>query len=628
MDMSYSSIIEPVATHYWGEPNPKLSSPGELRFGSHGSKSVNIAEGIWHDHESKTGGGVVDLIKLHEPKADIRKRLEEFGIESKSSNPNSEQIWIYENEDGLPRYQVIRKNGPTGKDYRQRRYLEGGKLEWGMTGVTALPYRLPQLLKSDDVIFIVEGEKCADAVIRLGLLATTNHGGANKWPPTLTPYFKGRAVVIIPDNDQAGHRHSQLVASSLVGTAAMIKIVNLPDIREKGDVYDWIAAGGTKNQLTDLANAAPFYSGQQLTQPSIASSPETRTANRINLVHWSELPDVETQWLVINLIPAGGLAALYGKPGTFKSFVALYVAAMVGSGKSVFGNDVIQGDVIYVAGEGGSGLKARKDATTKAHDIRDTSVHFLRSQLDLRSDDADREALLTEIDRLDLKPALIIIDTLSRAFAGGNENASEDMGKFIAHLTVIQLRLNAAALIIHHTGKDEARGQRGHSSLHGAVDAELEVQKLSEPKDEDRRGQITITKQKDGEDGLTFQYRLEIVSLSLIDSKKTSLAVMPIDESDITQPRRKPLSGHKKTAYDALKRTIDEFGELRVLSKIPADCRTAQVEEWRKTFYMMIPSDGEKNKDTRQRTFKRNSEALINDRTVGHWGDYVWFSDS
>jgi len=140
MDMSYSSIIEPVATHYWGEPNPTLSGPGELRFGSHGSKSVNVVEGIWYDHESKTGGGVVDLIELHEPKADIRKRLEEFGFESKSSNPNSEQIWIYEDEDGLPRYQVIRKNGPTGKDYRQRRYLEGGKLEWGMTGVTALPH--------------------------------------------------------------------------------------------------------------------------------------------------------------------------------------------------------------------------------------------------------------------------------------------------------------------------------------------------------------------------------------------------------------------------------------------------------------------------------------------------------
>lgn len=628
MDTSYSSIIEPVATCYWGKPNPKLSGPGKLRFGSHGSKSVNVAEAIWYDYESATGGGVVDLIKLHEPDVDIRKRLEEFGFESKSSNPNSEQIWIYEDEDGLPRYQVIRKNGLTGKDYRQRRYLEGGKLEWGMTGVTALPYRLPKLLKSDDVIFIVEGEKCADAVISLGLLATTNHGGANKWPSTLTPYFTDRAVVIIPDNDQAGHRHSQLVASSLVGTAAMIKIVNLPNIREKGDVYDWIAAGGTKNQLTDLANAAPFYSGQQLTQPSVASLPETRNANRINLVHWSELPDVETQWLITNLIPAGGLAALYGKPGTFKSFVALYVAAMVGSGKSVFGNDVIQGDVIYVAGEGGSGLKARKDAATKAHDIRDTRVHFLRSQLDLRSDDADREALLTEIDRLDLKPVLIIIDTLSRAFAGGNENASEDMGKFIAHLTVIQLRLNAAVLIIHHTGKDETRGQRGHSSLHGAVDAELEVQKLSEPGDEDRRGQITITKMKDGEDGLKFQYRLEVVQLSMIDASKTSLAVFPLDENEELKQRRKPLTGHRKTSFEALKQVIAESGSMRELPKIPDDRRIVTVTAWRQLFYMMIPSDGSNNNDAKQKAFKRSSESLINDRTIGHWGDYVWIPDS
>ena len=322
------------------------------------------------------------------------------------------------------------------------------------------------------------------------------------------------------------------------------------------------------------------------------------------------------------------MAALYGKPGTFKSFIALHLAAMIGSGIPVLGNEVIQGDVVYIAGEGGAGLKARRDAVIKAHDVKDPKVYFLRAQLDLRSSETDREALLAEIAKHDLKPVLVILDTLSRAFAGGNENSSDDMGKFISHVTAIQLRLNTAVLIVHHTGKDEARGQRGHSSLNGAVDAELEVQKLSEPGDEDRRGQITITKMKDGEDGLKFQYRLEVVQLSMIDASKTSLAVFPLDENEELKQRRKPLTGHRKTSFEALKQVIAESGSIRELPKIPDDRRIVTVTAWRQLFYMMIPSDGSNNNDAKQKAFKRSSESLINDRTIGHWGDYVWIPDS
>ena len=628
MQNAYATIIGDVAKHYWGQPNAALSRADELRFGSHGSKSVNLEDGVWYDHESSLGGGVIDLIKAHEPDANISQKLQEFGIETSNTKLASETIWTYTDEKGTPRYEVIRKIVPDGKKYFQRHYSADGQRHWGMAGITALPYKLPQLLQSSDPIFIAEGEKACDAIIGLGLLASTNHGGAGKWWPTLTPYFKDRAVVILPDNDLAGQRHAQLVACSLNGTASVIKILNLPNLREKGDVYDWVAAGGTKAQLIDLANAAPFYSTDQVQLADIPVPSDNPIPSRFNLTPWAELPEIETQWLIPNILPAGGMAALYGKPGTFKSFIALHVAAMIGSGNHVFGNAVLQGDVIYVAGEGGAGLKARRDAVIKAHNIKDPKVYFLRAQLDLRSNEADREALIAEIANRDLKPVLLIIDTLSRAFAGGNENSSDDMGKFIAHVTTIQLRLNTAVLIVHHTGKDEARGQRGHSSLNGAVDAELEVQKLSEPGDEDRRGQITITKMKDGEDGLKFQYRLEIVQLGIIDASKTSLAVIPLDEDEAPQQRRKPLTGHRKTAFEALKQVIAEKGAIREIPKIPSDRRTVTVSEWRQHFYMLTPSDGTNNNDTKQKAFKRSAETLTSDRTIGHWGDYAWIPDS
>jgi hypothetical protein len=217
MQNAYTMIIGDVAKHYWGQPNAALSRADELRFGSHGSKSVNLKEGVWYDHEISVGGGVIDLIQAHEPEADISQRLQEFGIETTKNKSVSETIWTYTDEAGTPRYEVIRKNGPEGKSYRQRHYSTDGQRHWGMAGITALPYKLPQLLQSSDAIFIAEGEKACDAIIGLGLLASTNHGGAGKWWPTLTPYFKDRAVVILPDNDLVGQRHAQLVASNLNG---------------------------------------------------------------------------------------------------------------------------------------------------------------------------------------------------------------------------------------------------------------------------------------------------------------------------------------------------------------------------------------------------------------------------
>ena len=103
-------------------------------------------------------------------------------------------------------------------------------------------------------IALVEGEKDADALWRIGLPATTNSGGAGKWPPELNQHFKGAQVVIIPDADKQGRAHCKLVGSALQGIAASIDVLELPDLPEKGDASDWIAAGGTAEQLRALPN--------------------------------------------------------------------------------------------------------------------------------------------------------------------------------------------------------------------------------------------------------------------------------------------------------------------------------------------------------------------------------------
>jgi DNA primase len=113
-------------------------------------------------------------------------------------------------------------------------------------------YRLPDVLEalaSEKAVFVVEGEKDADALWRLGIPATCNAGGANKWRPEYGEALRGADIVVIGDNDQAGRDHVQSVAAALHCTARRVRVLDLvtvwPDCPPKGDVSKWLAAGGT-----------------------------------------------------------------------------------------------------------------------------------------------------------------------------------------------------------------------------------------------------------------------------------------------------------------------------------------------------------------------------------------------
>ncbi|MGD0826837.1 MAG: toprim domain-containing protein [Desulfobaccales bacterium] len=174
------------------------------------------------------------------------------------------QVYDYHDADGKLVFQVCRYQTLTGKTFRQRRPdpQNPGKWIWKTRGMSLVPYRLPQVLK-DDTVFVVEGEKDVAAIERLGFTATTNPGGAAKWRKEYTPYFQGKKVIILPDNDKAGRAHALDVARHLHGVAASVKVVELPDLPSKGDVSDWLAAGGTVEQLLALVDAAAEYDQDQ-----------------------------------------------------------------------------------------------------------------------------------------------------------------------------------------------------------------------------------------------------------------------------------------------------------------------------------------------------------------------------
>ena len=193
------------------------------------------------------------------------------------SEPNAEprqrivSTYSYRDAEGALRYQVVRFDP---KDFRQRR--PNGSPDtfiWNMKGIVPLPYRLPELLGDiDATVYVVEGEKDVDRLSEIGILATTNHGGAGKWRPEISKWLADRNVVICPDNDEPGRAHAADVAKKL--TTASIKILELPGLPHKGDVSDWLAAGGTADEIERLAAAATPIEIDRMADATAAEKPQ------------------------------------------------------------------------------------------------------------------------------------------------------------------------------------------------------------------------------------------------------------------------------------------------------------------------------------------------------------------
>jgi len=184
--------------------------------------------------------------------------LRERGLwpEAQRASGQPAVTYDYADEQGNLLFQVVRK---PGKVFQQRRPDGKDGWIWNLEGVRRVPYRLPQLLAADPSqwVFVPEGERDVNNLSLLGLVATTNPGGAGKWREEFSPYFKGRKVAILPDNDTPGQAHAQDVARKLTGHAAETRLVNLPGLPPGGDVSDWLAQGHTAEELVGLVEAAP-----------------------------------------------------------------------------------------------------------------------------------------------------------------------------------------------------------------------------------------------------------------------------------------------------------------------------------------------------------------------------------
>ena len=535
--MKYSEHIAEVARDLWGDENKTLSHGSELRFGSKGSKSVDTDKGVWTDHETNESGGFTDLCKLAYPEANghLADFLEKkFGMARDPSfmpkDKNKITVFDYIGAHGVLEYQVIRTDFADGsKTFRQRRPDGQGGWINSIKEIKRLPYNLPEVLhRTKRWVWVVEGEKCVERLRDLDIVATTNNGGSGNWSQDLNEWFKGRKVVVVPDNDEAGHKHAAKVINELLPVAEEIRLLDLSaELKAKGDVVDWIDSGKTKEQLIAKVKAAQVIA-EQLPDPGEIEVENRETFQTMSIDSLMSMPPVK--WLVDGLLTRFGFSVMYGQPGCGKTFLALDIALSVAIGRDFHGRPTDQGDVLYIAGEGVGGLGKRIKVWVeyRGSGVNSKEIPFdvLPTAVNMTSP-ADTEKLIATIEEKEeqrgSKFSLIVIDTVARALLGADENSATDVGKFVKACDILREAIGCAVIGIHHQGKDGAKGMRGSSALLGAVDTSIQVKKSGSILT------VVTQKQKDAEPAEDLFYEMMSAEAGTIGGE-TSVYLQPTDQ--------------------------------------------------------------------------------------------------
>lgn len=391
----------------------------------------------------------------------------------------------YIDADGVLRYQCVRKEP---KDFCQRRPDGNGGWVWNLQGVERVLYRLPELLNHRDIdpdrwVFIPEGEKDVDRLTSLGLTATCNVGGAGKWQDTYSADLAGLKAAVIGDNDDAGRKHAAAVATSLLGKAKEVRIVELPGLPPKGDVSDFLDAGGTVEQLMELVEVSPTFN---LPQKS-AESPETDKGDDVTFLPGPILKclaDIDAKpidWLWPQRIALGTITLFVGRPGEGKSTASLDFIARVttaspwpdGSGNAPLGSALI----ISAEDDAARMLRPRADAARA--DVQ--RIHLLSTVRKMGEHGKPLEVMFSLEDVPAMEAALqqigdcklVVIDPIG-SFIGGGTDAHRDneVRGVLAPVAMLAEKYGVAVLIVAHRRKsagnvadDLALGSRAFTGI-------------------------------------------------------------------------------------------------------------------------------------------------------------------
>jgi hypothetical protein len=448
--------------------------------------------------------------------------------------------WVYTEASGAPvfaqlRFDLPERDAVTGKvkkTFRIMRKTEKG-WGWGKPGGLLTLYRLPDLLaRPDETVFVVEGEKTADAAAEIGLLVTTSALGAGKsgqsdWSP-----LADRKVVILPDNDAAGKAHTQDVAGRLADLGCEVRIVELPGLPEKGDIVEWLSpdgpagsmdAGEARKHIEAMAKETPSWRN---TASVPRNSQRSRRAEPVEVesapvvLRMSDVAPQPVKWLWPSRIALGKLTIIAGDPGLGKSFLTLDMAARVSTGTGWPDAPEVRtapGGVVLLSAEDDPAdtIRPRLDAAyadvsriVVVQAVRETDE---KGNVVSRCFSLDRDIFaLDEAIRGVPDCRLVIVDPISAYLGDADSHKNAEVRAVLAPLNDLAVRRGVAMLAVTHLRKGEGAAiyrAMGSLAFVAAARAVFAVTRDQQDESGERRLFLPV-KNNIGNDRSGFAYRI------------------------------------------------------------------------------------------------------------------------
>ena len=351
-------------------------------------------------------------------------------------------------------------------------------------------------------------------------------------------------------------------------------------------------------------------------------SPDARAQKRFELIPFDKIAfDTAPAYLIKGIIPRVGLCVVWGPPKCGKSFFVFDMLMHVPLDWKYCGRRVQRGPVVYCAFEGQAGLRNRVEAFRQrklAESAGGVPFYLIADAMNLV---ADHPALIASVRAAlgDTKPAAIALDTLNRSLAG-SESDDRDMGAYVKAADALRMAFDCAVVIVHHCGHEGTR-PRGHSSLMGAIDAQIAVKR-------DAADNIiaTVELMKDGPQGDEFASRLEVVEIGLDDDgdKITSCVIVPVEGLAPQKEKPQKLPNAARRALEALHEIVDDAGAAPPASThIPQNVKCVTIDKWRAHAYKLGISTSDEPHALHM-AFKRAFEQLVAAHRAGVWEQFVW----
>lgn len=338
------------------------------------------------------------------------------------------------------------------------------------------------------------------------------------------------------------------------------------------------------------------------------------------LVDAVELPP-KTDDLVQDILTRAVLAVIYGESGCGKSFFASHMGWHIAAGLPWGGKSTAAGAVVYVTAEGARGFMKRMVAFRQQMKLPPgVPFYVITDAPDLGHINGDADELILRIRQQVSGPiALVIVDTMARVMQGADENSAKDVSVLVDNTSKIIDALGASVALVHHVGKDGSRGARGSSVLRAAADLEILVEKTEAGRS------ATVTKQKDGQEGLILVFELEPVEIAGTDGE--SSCVVEVETwQPATSTRPMKVSGPPLVALRALEDAITEHGQVPPASTLLSRTKRAvRMPFWRDACARVQITETD-TAEAKRKAFARAAQKLQTAGIISVFDEWVWIN--